>query len=156
MTQISKHISYREATHSNTAKRRGLPNNPGREALKNMVAVAENIFEPLREWVGCPIKVNSFFRSARVNAAVGGSTRSQHVKGEAIDIDDVYGCKTNAEMFWWIVENTDFDQIIWEFGNSKNPDWVHVSYKRNGQNRGRLLRARRINGRASYEEMKRR
>ena len=152
--RISKHISYREATNSYTAKMRGIKNIPSQQSLENMKSLAENIFEPLREWVGGAIKVNSFYRSPKLNVAVGGSTRSQHCKGEAIDLDDVYGYKTNAEMFWWIVNNTDFDQIIWEFGNHKNPDWVHVSYKKNGGNRNRMLRAKRIGGRVTYEVMR--
>lgn len=154
--RISKHISYREGVHSHTAKVRGIPNKPGEAAIRNMSALAANVFEPLREWVGGGIKINSFYRSPKLNAAIGGSRTSQHTKGEAVDIDDVYGHKTNAEMFWWIVENTDFDQIIWEFGNSRNPDWVHVSYKRGGGNRGRLLKATRKFGRTHYELMKKR
>tara|TARA_R110002012_G_scaffold295437_1_gene491936 strand:+ start:308 stop:766 length:459 start_codon:yes stop_codon:yes gene_type:complete len=148
--RISTNISFREATHSNTAKRRGLRNAPSEVQLENMVALAENIFEPLRAWTGGAIKINSFFRSAKVNAAVGGSSRSQHCKGEAVDIDDVYGFKTNAEMFHYIKDNLPFDQMIWEFGDSHSPDWVHVSYKKNGDNRGKLLRAERIGGRTSY------
>lgn len=153
MERISTHISSREASHSHTAKMRGINNNPTALALENMKALAANVFEPLREWVGGPIKINSFYRSPQLNSAVGGSTKSQHRKGEAIDIDDVYSHKTNAEMFRWIVENTDFDQIIWEFGNSQNPNWVHVSYKKDGENRGRLLKATRKFGRSHYEIM---
>ena len=153
--KISDHISYDEATHSHTAKMRGISNIPSSKSIDSMKALAEAIFEPLRNWVGGPIKINSFYRSSKLNAAIGGSSTSQHCKGEAIDIDDVYGYKTNAEMFWWIVNNTDFDQIIWEFGNSTNPDWVHVSYKKEGGNRKRLLRAKRIGGRTTYEIMNR-
>ena len=156
MEKISDHISFREATHSHTALIRGIRNVPGESVLENMKAIAENIFEPLRVFVGGPIKINSFYRSPQLNSAIGGSPTSQHKKGEAIDIDDVFGHKTNAEMFWWIVENTDFDQVIWEFGNAQNPDWVHVSFKKDGGNRNRLLKATRRFGRSHYEEMQRR
>ena len=147
---VSKHISMKEAVESYTAKRRGIENVPGEYELVNMTAVAENIFEPLREWVGGPIKINSFFRSAELNQAIGGSSKSQHCQGRAIDIDDTYGQRTNAEMYHWVKENLDFDQMIWEFGTDKNPDWVHISYVSQDGNRNRCLKAERINGKTTY------
>jgi len=150
MENISNHISYKEGTRSLTAIRLGLENNPNSYQLSNMIGVAKNIFEPLREWVNDPIKVNSFFRSEELNKAIGGSSRSQHCQGRAIDIDDTYGHATNAEMFNWIKENLNFDQMIWEFGDDENPDWVHVSWVSEDQNRNRCLRAERINGKTTY------
>ena len=79
-----------------------------------MEAVAKHVFEPLREWVGGPIKINSFYRSPELNTAIGGSESSQHCQGRAVDIDDTFGVKTNAEMFEYIRENIIFDQMIWE------------------------------------------
>ena len=149
--RISKHISYREATHSATAKRRGLDNTPNQEQLDNMYRVAEFIFDPLRLFVGGPIKINSFFRSVAVNRAVGGTSRSQHCKGQAIDIDDVFGHKTNAEMFQYVRENLDFDQMIWEFGSNNNPSWLHISYVSKAENRNRILRAVKRDGKTKYE-----
>ena len=136
--KISKHISYKEGTHSNTALRRGLDNTPNESQLKCMKDTAEGLFEPLREWVGGPIKINSFFRGEPVNTAIGGSKYSQHMKGQAIDIDDTFGHKTNAEMYHYIKDNLDFDQLIWEFG-VKNPQWLHVSYKNKKDNRKQVL-----------------
>ena len=150
MKNISNHISYKEGTHSNTATRRNIDNIPNDYQLANMNAVALNIFEPLREWAGGPIKINSFFRSPDLNAAIGGSSKSQHCEGRAIDVDDTFGNKTNAEMYNYIKENLNFDQLIWEFGNDTNPDWVHVSYVSNDQNRNRCLKAERVNGKAVY------
>jgi hypothetical protein len=150
MENISKHISYKEATKSLTAIRLGLENKPNEYELSNMIGVAENIFEPLREWVNDPIKVNSFFRSIELNEAIGGSARSQHCQGRAIDIDDTYGHVTNAEMFNWVKENLNFDQMIWEFGDDENPDWVHISWVSKDQNRNRCLRAERIDGKTTY------
>lgn len=150
MTKISKHISYKEATRSITAIRLGIDNKPFEYELGNMKAVAENIFEPLRKWVGGAIKVTSFFRSTRLNQAVGGSESSQHCQGRAIDIDDVYGHKTNAEMFKYIKDNLDFDTLIWEFGTDDNPAWIHVSYISNERNRGRILKAIKENGKNKY------
>jgi hypothetical protein len=150
MGRISKHISYKEATRSITAIRLGIDNKPFEYELGNMKAVAENIFEPLRKWVGGAIKVTSFFRSEKLNKAIGGSATSQHCQGRAIDIDDVYGYKTNAEMFNYIKDNLDFDTIIWEFGTDDNPDWIHVSYVSNERNRGRVLKAIKENGKTKY------
>ena len=147
---ISKHISYKEGVHSITAIRKGIDNEPNEEQLANMKLVANNVFEPLRVFVNGPIKVNSFFRSPDLNKAIGGSTKSQHCKGQAIDIDDTYGKATNAEMYWWIKENLDFDQMIWEFGSNDNPDWVHVSYVSPDKNRNRCLKAYRDNGKTKY------
>jgi len=150
MDKISNHISYKEAVHSNTAIRRDIDNIPNKEQLANMELLAKNVFEPLREWVGGPIKVNSFFRSPKLNTAIGGSSKSQHCHGQAIDIDDTFGHKTNAEMYHWIKENLDFDQMIWEFGDDNNPNWVHVSYVSKEENRNRCLKAYKKNGKTKY------
>ena len=148
---ISKHISYKEGVHSITAIRKGIDNEPNEEQLANMKLVANNVFEPLRVFINGPIKVNSFFRSPDLNKAIGGSTKSQHCKGQAIDIDDTYGKATNADMYWWIKENLDFDQMIWEFGNNDNPDWVHISYVSPDKNRNRCLKAYREDGKTKYK-----
>ena len=147
---ISKHISEKEAVKSITALRLGIDNTPDGDSLNNMKVLAEKVFEPLREWVGGPIKINSFYRSTALNEAIGGSGRSQHCQGRAVDLDDVYGHKTNKEMFDWIKDNLDFDQMIWEFGTSDNPDWVHVSNVNEEKNRNRILKAVRDDGKTKY------
>ena len=147
---ISKHISYKEGVKSNTATRLGIENKPNEEQLKNMKLLAEKVFEPLRKEVGGPIKVNSFFRSPELNKAIGGSTKSQHCHGQAIDIDDTFGYKKNAEMYYFIKSELDFDQMIWEFGTDGNPDWVHVSYVSPEKNRNRCLKAYKENGKTKY------
>ena len=147
---ISKNISYKEGVYSNTALRRGIDNTPNEEQLANMKLIGEKIFEPLREYVGGPIKINSFFRSAKLNTAIGGSRTSQHCKGQAMDIDDTFGYKTNAEMYYFIKEHLNFDQMIWEFGDDDNPNWVHVSYVSPEKNRNRCLKAYKENGRTKY------
>ena len=150
MEKISKHVSWKEGTYSRTGERLGLDNTPNEEQLKCMKEVAENLLEPLREWVGGPIKINSFFRGEPVNTAIGGSTRSQHMKGQAIDSDDTVGHKTNAEMYHYIKDNLDFDQMIWEFGDDKNPNWVHISWVSHRPNRKKLTIAKRIDGKTRY------
>ena len=147
---ISKHISDKEATTSITALRLGIDNTPKGTAYNNMKTLAANVFEPLREWVGGPIKITSMYRSTELNEAIGGSKTSQHCKGQAIDIDDIYGHKTNAEMFEYIKENLEFDTLIWEFGSGDNPDWVHISYVDLEKNRKRILKAVRDQGKVKY------
>ena len=147
---ISKHISDREGVYSTTATRRGLDNTPNGEQLDNMKLLAEKVFEPLREWVSGPIRINSFFRGPELNKAIGGSSKSQHCKGQAVDIDDG-GChKTNAEMYKFIKDELEFDQMIWEFGDDDNPNWVHVSYVSEDENRNRCLKAYKDKGKTKY------
>ena len=140
VTKISKHISYKEGTHSNTATRRRMRNEPDEVQLKAMKLLSKEVFEPLRAHFDQPIRVNSFFRSAALNKAIGGSRTSQHCSGEAIDIDATNGV-TNKQLFDYIKDNLDFDQLIWEFGTDKNPDWVHVSYTETRANRKQILKA---------------
>ena len=147
---ISKHISYKEGVYSITAIRRGIDNNPNDEQLDNMELVAEEVFEPLRVYVNGPIKINSFFRCTELNKAIGGSGKSQHCQGQAIDLDDTFGRATNAEMYHFIKKHLDFDQLIWEFGDDDNPDWVHVSYVSEKDNRNRCLKAYREGGKTKY------
>ena len=141
MKKISKHISYKEATYSDTAKSKGISNKPKKEHIENMELIGEKIFEPLREFLGHPIKVNSMFRSEELNSALKGAYKSQHMTGNAIDITSMGG-KTNLEMFYYIKDNLDFDQLIWEFG-LENPKWIHVSYVSKKENRKRVLITRR-------------
>ena len=151
MDKISDHISYKEATRSNTALRRGIDNIPDVEELENMKIIAEEIFEPLRKSVGGPVKINSFYRSPELNVAIGGSKKSQHCRGQAMDIDDTYGHRSNASMFKHIRYHMDFDQMIWEFGDDKNPAWVHISYVSEEKNRNRCLEAYKENGKTKYK-----
>ena len=146
---ISEHVSLKEATRSNTAKRLGIENMPDNETLITMQITAEHIFEPLRNKFNEPIYISSFYRSPELNKAIGGSTSSQHCKGEAIDIDDVYSKASNADFFNYIKNKLEFDQLIWEFGDNENPAWVHVSYSL-GKNRMRVLKAVKENGRTKY------
>ena len=151
MENISKNITYAEAIHSSTAKRESIDNTPNPSQIECMKLLAEKIFEPLREWVGGPIKVNSFFRSAALNSKIGGATSSQHCKGQAIDIDDVYGKKSNAEVYGWIKENLSFDQMIWEFGTDMQPNWVHISYVSEEENRNKCLKAYKEHSHTKYK-----
>jgi len=149
--RISEHVSLKEGIKSRTATRLNIDNVPSDLDLINMKTIAEKVFEPLRDFVGGPISINSFYRSPKLNSAIGGSTSSQHCIGCAIDIDDTYGYKTNAEMFEYIKCNLDYDQMIWEFGDDNNPDWVHVSYITEDTNRRRCLKAYKENSKTKYK-----
>ena len=133
MENVSKHITLDEAITSATALRNGINNSPDSVTFERMKLVANKCFEPLREWYGKPIRINSFYRSQLLNVKVGGSATSQHVKGEAIDISA--GNKVeNKKLFDWICANLDFDQCI----NEYDFQWVHISYKSKG-NRKQIL-----------------
>jgi len=151
--KLSKNLSLGEVIKSTTAKRLGIDNTPDDWTTENLRQVALNVFQPLRDAFGCPIFVSSGYRSADLNRAIGGSNRSQHVEGRALDLDaDVFGRCTNAQIFNWIKENVEFDQLIWEFGDEDNPDWVHVSFVYDGVNRRRCLKAVRDDqGKVVYE-----
>ena len=136
MKKVSKHISYKEATHSDYAKQYKIANKPSSEDIENMELLAEKVFEPLREWVGEPIRVNSMFRSLKLNTVLKGAPQSSHMKGQAFDITSMGG-KTNLEMFYYIKDNLEFDQLIWEYG--KEPAWLHVSYVNENENRNQVL-----------------
>lgn len=127
MENISKHISFKEATHSNTAVARKIKNVPDADTIVRMKLVAEKCFEPVRNWYGKPIKINSFYRSPKLNSAVGGASKSQHVKGEAIDFT-AGSVDENKKLYEWICDNLEFDQAIWEYGGK----WIHISYKMSG------------------------
>jgi hypothetical protein len=148
--QLSKHLSLAEVTRSETAKRKGVSNMPTPEHLENFKLLAEKVFEPIREHFGVPIHISSGYRSKALNTAIGGSLTSQHCSGEAIDIDMDGTSITNAQVFNYIKDNLVFDQMIWEFGTDKNPDWVHVSYESTGKQRKQILKAVKANGKTSY------
>lgn len=138
--KISKHITLAEAIKSQQAIRLKISNVPTTEDLEAMKYIAEQIFEPLREHFGKPIAISSFYRSEAVNKAIGAMT-SQHLTGEAMDIDaQIFGGLTNKEVFDWIKANCKFDQLIWEGGTINEPDWVHVSLTKKRANRMQCLR----------------
>jgi len=150
---LSKNLSVTEFSNSTTAKRKGIDNTPKNSHLEAAKELAKNIFQPIRDHFGKPIWISSGYRSKLLNEAIGGSKTSQHCKGEAIDIDmDGKGNPTNAEIFYYIKDNLPFDQLIWEFGNAEKPDWVHVSYKKGGPQRGQILTAKRNSAGKTYYE----
>ncbi len=148
--KLSTHLDLSEVIRSDSAKRNGISNMPTGEHIANFMLLAEKIFEPIREHFGVPIHISSGYRSKELNAKIGGSATSQHCKGQAVDIDmdgSTNGV-TNADVFNYIKDNLPFDQLIWEFGNEDNPDWVHVSYVE--KPRKQILKAFKMNGATEY------
>jgi len=148
--QLSKNLALAEVTRSETAKRKGISNMPTPEHLENFKKLAENVFQPIREHFGVPIHISSGYRSAALNKAVGGSASSQHCTGEAIDIDMDGTSITNAQIFNFIKDNLEFDQLIAEFPVNSNPAWVHVSYESSGKQRKQILVAKKVGGATKY------
>lgn len=150
--KLSKNLSLFEVTKSNTAIKLGIDNSPTPEHLTNLVQVANNIFQPIRDHFGKPIFVSSGYRSKELNDNTpGASITSQHCKGEALDIDnDAVDYPTNKMIFEYIKEHLDFDQLIWEHGDDNNPSWVHVSFTDKRKNRKDVRRAIRVNGKTTY------
>lgn len=155
--KISKHVTFKEVCRSSRASKLGIKNEPNAAQLSNIRRLCLNVVDPLREWKKEPVTVNSCFRSEELNKRTPGSSKtSQHNanNGAAIDLDDTGGKVTNAQMFDYIVKNLMFDQLIWEYGDDDNPDWVHVSLKETG-NRKQVLRCILENGKPKYLNFKR-
>lgn len=139
--KISKYVTLAEAIKSQTATRLGITNMPNEQQLSAMKYVATEIFDPSREYINGPLHASSFFRSLELNSAIGGSsTTSQHMKGEAIDMDcDTFGYGNNNDLLNFIMKNLEFDQLIGEYPDASGKfSWVHCS-KKKGNNRGEVL-----------------
>lgn len=150
---LSKHLSYSEVTKSATALKFGIKNIPSEKHLNNLEIYAQKIFEPIRNHFNVPIFVSSGYRSKKLNSIIGGSKSSQHCKGQALDLDqDHRNSKiTNKDIFLFVKDSLDFDQMIWEFGDSDNPGWVHVSYNPDRENqRNQVLVATKSKGKTKY------
>ncbi len=128
---LSKNLSLAEAITSQTAIRKKIDNTPSKDVIENLRNVAVNVFQKVRDHFDKPIRLSSGYRSPGLNKAVGGTKSSQHITGEALDIQGTNGV-TNADIFYYIKDNLTFDQLIWEFGDENEPAWVHVSLRKSG------------------------
>ena len=149
--QLSEHFNLKEFTKSETAIRKRIDNTPNLEHTNNLKIVCEKILEPVRKHFGKPVRINSGYRGPALNTAVGGSAKSQHCNGEAVDFE-IDGL-ANPELAKWVAENCDFDQIILEFYDPKegpNSGWVHASYSK-GKNRKQKLTAVTVSGKTVYK-----
>ena len=146
--KLSKNFSRAEIEHSNTAKRLGISNEMSDKHLENMQRVIDNLIQPMRDAIG-PIRISSGYRSPQLNKAIGGSSRSQHSKAQALDLQYWSGGKMNNKFIYdWILDsNLEFDQMINEFDFS----WIHISLKKNN-NRSEVLEAYKDDkGRTKYK-----
>lgn len=149
-SKVGATLTLAECIKSETAIRKSIDNTPTQEHYEAMFLLATKVYDPLCKKLGAKLPFTSFYRSPKLNKAIGGAASSQHSKGQAIDIDvDGMANITNSVVFNAILNLFDFDQLIWEFGDSKNPAWVHVSYKKEG-NRKQVLSATKINGKTIY------
>jgi hypothetical protein len=151
--KLSEHLDLSEVIRSESAKRNGISNMRTEAHIANFKLLAEKVFEPIRNHFRCPIHISSGYRSLELNKCIGGAATSQHCSGEAIDID-MDGSPnnvTNKMIFNYIKDNLEFDQMIWEFGNDSNPDWVHVSYESTGKQRKQVLKAYKESGKTHYK-----
>lgn len=142
--KLSEHFTKAEFEHSNTAIQRGIQNVMDSGQTQKAIDLCENVLEPLRKHLGVPIKLNCGYRSPLVNKAVGGAKMSQHILGEAVDVD-----LHSRDIFEWIINNLEFDQAIFEFGTDENAGWFHLSYRK-GRNRKQALRAKKQGGKTVY------
>ena len=142
--KLSEHFTKEEFEHSNTAIQRSIPNVMDSGQTQKAIDLCVNVLEPLRTHLGKPIKLNCGYRSPLVNKAVGGVKMSQHILGEAVDVD-----LHSREVFEWIINNLEIDQAIFEFGTDENAGWFHLSYRK-GRNRKQALRAKKVNGKTVY------
>ena len=150
--KLSNYVSLSEVTKSDTATRRGISNEPTPEHLENLKTICTEVFDKVREHFGVPIYISSGYRSAALNKAIKGSSTSDHSLGRALDLDQDFRSNgiTNMDVFKFIKDNLEFDQLIYEFGSSKNPDWVHVGYRK-GANRKQILVAYKEGTRTKYK-----
>ena len=150
--KLSKNLSLDEVIKSNTALRRGIDNTPNEGHLKNLKYIAEQVFQPIREHFGVPIYISSGYRSQALNEAIGGSTRSFHSHGMALDLDQDGRNKgvSNADVFYYIKNNLPYTELIWEFGDETNPNWVHVAIAPGREDEKNTKIAQRVNNQTTY------
>ena len=141
---LSAHVTLAEFEHSDAAIRFGIENKMNEFEIERAKELCENVFEPIRAHLNKPIKINSGFRSAVVNKRIGGAKTSQHVLGEAMDLD-----LHEKGIFEWIIDNIDFDQLIGEFPQSGKAQWFHISYRK-GRNRKQVLIGTKRAGKTVY------
>lgn len=130
-----KYFSIKELTKSETATRLKIDNTPTAEVVDNLTALVDNVLDPLRELYGKPIHISSGYRCPRLNKAVGGVANSQHLTGQAADINQG-SHEENRRLFIYLEEYCTFDQLLWENGGA----WIHCSYRKDGKNRQQVKR----------------
>ena len=145
--KLSKNFTYEELIHSNVAERKGLKNRPKtkeeeKKVIENLRALCIEVLQPLRDYLGKPVVISSGYRSEELNRMVGGVKGSQHLRGEAADIQ-VENTEHLLKIMHFIMDETDFDQLIWE-RDKAGTQWVHVSYRRYGVNKHQVMSSKEL------------
>lgn len=151
---IGKYLTLEECYKSATALRLGIDNKPNQQQIIALNTLAVNVYDKCCEHFLVKIPITSAFRSKELNNAISGSSASsQHMKGEAmdLDLDNTHNGPTNVQLFHYIKDHLNFDQLIWEFGTDNRPDWVHVSYDVAGKNRKNVFKGYKFNGKIHYK-----
>ena len=139
---LTPHFCLEELVRSETAIRRGISNEPSEEVIRNLRHLCTEVLEPLRAYAGKPIVISSGYRCPALNRAVGGVSQSQHLRGEAADLH-LPSIAEGRTWFRWLMDNTTFDQLIWE-RNPQGTCWIHVSCKADpSRNRNRVVSSMR-------------
>jgi len=136
--KLTQHFTLEELVASSTAKAKGIKNTPSTQEIVNLTALCVCVLEPLRQWWGKEVKIGSGFRCAKLNAAVGGVSNSQHMTGQAADLCLDGDIQKGKRWFDYIKRTLPFDQLIWEH-NTKGTYWVHVSYNAQNKNRRQVI-----------------
>jgi zinc D-Ala-D-Ala carboxypeptidase len=152
--KLSNNLTLAEVIKSNTAIRRGIDNTPTDAHIENLKYLAEKVFQPLRDHFGSSIFVSSGYRSKALNEAIGGSQRSFHSHGMALDLDQDgrSNSVTNTDLFYYIKNNLQYTELIWEFGTEDRPDWVHVAIAKGREDEKNAKIAYREEGKTKYKK----
>jgi uncharacterized protein YcbK (DUF882 family) len=138
--RLSKNFTLEEFERSDTAKRLKIDNHVPQFAVPRLRTLCEKVLQPVRDHFGVPIIITSGYRCPDLNDAVKGATSSQHMKGEAADFKIRAQNIKLYDIYLWMVDNLQFDQLIWEV--RPNSKWIHVSYKATGENRQQVFTCR--------------
>ena len=132
---LTENFTLNELVYSATAEKNKIDNRPSVQVIANLKSLCENVLQPLRNALGCPIIISSGFRCAVLNKKVGGQSNSQHLMGQAADL--VVPQKNLKDVFNYIKSHLNYDQLLYEY--SKTDKWIHVSFRNDGHNRKQAI-----------------
>ena len=132
---LTENFTLNELVYSATAEKNKIDNRPSVQVIANLKSLCENVLQPLRNALGCPIIISSGFRCAVLNKKVGGQPNSQHLMGQAADL--VVPQKNLKDVFNYIKSHLNYDQLLYEY--SKTDKWIHVSFRNDGHNRKQAI-----------------
>ena len=157
--RLSKNFTLKELTYSATALRLGIDNEPSKEGIYKLTLLA-TFLQVIRDRIG-PLRITSGYRSPLLSEAIGSSSRSQHCKCEAVDLQFVKrGKMNNLDIYNALIDlDLDYDQCILEFGNATeyvdptHPNWIHISWKISDNRKQTLIAYKDINNKTKYRPL---